>query len=64
MVLTWVFTGISIFLIALLAYKHNNPHTYPGLEDRFLLVLAPVGVTLLYRYLDDGGIWRRIEHLK
>ena len=59
--LTWVFAGPSVFLIALLAYRHNNPYVYPGLEDRILLVLAPIGMALLYLYLDDEETWRRIS---
>ena len=62
-VLTWIFAGLSVFLIALFVYKHNNPYAYPGLEDRVLLVLAPMGAALLYLYLDDGDVWRRIVHI-
>ena len=61
--LTWVFAGISVFLIALLAYKHNNPYAYPGLEDRVLLVLAPTGMALLYLYLDDEETWHHITRM-
>ena len=61
--LTWVFAGLSVFLIALLAYRHNNPYVYPGLEDRILLIIVPVGMALLYLYLDDEETWRRIEHI-
>jgi 4-amino-4-deoxy-L-arabinose transferase-like glycosyltransferase len=60
-ILTWVFAGMSVFLIALFAYKHNNPYAYPGLEDRVLLVLAPMGMALLYLYLDDEETRRRIS---
>lgn len=58
--LTWIFAGLSVFLIALFVYKHNNPYAYPGLEDRVPLVLAPIGMALLYLYLDDEETWRRI----
>lgn len=54
-ILSQVFVGLTIFLIAMLAYKGSNPYAYSGIETNVLFILVPMGVILLYLYLREGG---------
>jgi len=51
--LTHVLVYLTIFLVAILVYKINNPYSYPELENRTLFVLVLSGIALLYLYLEE-----------
>lgn len=59
-ILVRLLVGLTVFLIAVLIYKHSDPYAYPGLEDRILYALAPAGIAVLYLYLSDSDVCSRL----
>ena len=59
-ILVRLLVGLAVFLIAVLIYKQNDPYAYPGLEDKILYALAPVGIITLCIYLIDSDVCSRL----
>ncbi len=59
-ILVRLLVGLAVFLTVVLIYKHSDPYAYPGLEDKIIYALAPVGIVTIYLYLIDSDVCSRL----